>query len=71
MRSFHVREPGSPENMTIDELPDLVPASDEVVIDVDTAGVGFVDTLVVSGRYQNIPPVPFAPGMESAQPARV
>lgn len=64
MRSFHVREPGSPENMTIDELPDLVPASDEVVIDVDTAGVGFVDTLVVSGRYQNIPPVPFAPGME-------
>lgn len=66
MRSYRVWELGSPKDMKIDTLPDLVPGRDEVVVDVAAAGVGFVDTLVVSGRYQNIPPVPFAPGMEFA-----
>lgn len=66
MRSYRVQELGSPRNMKIDELPDLVPGPEEVVVDVAAAGVGFVDTLAVSGRYQNIPPVPFAPGMEFA-----
>ena len=64
MRSFRVQKSGSPATMTIDDLPDLMPADNEVIVNVDTAGVGFVDTLVVSGRYQNIPAVPFAPGME-------
>ncbi|MFG1346633.1 NADPH:quinone oxidoreductase family protein [Xanthobacter autotrophicus DSM 431] len=52
--------------MTIDALPDLSPGSGEVAVDVVAAGVGFVDTLVVSGRYQNIPACPFTPGMEFA-----
>jgi len=70
MRSYRVWEPGSPEAMRIDDLPNLVPAEREVVIDVKAAAVGFVDTLVVSGRYQNIPPAPFTPGMEFAGTVR-
>lgn len=70
MRSYRVWEPGSPESMKIDELPDLVPAQSEIVVDVEAAAVGFVDTLVVSGRYQTIPPVPFTPGMEFAGTVR-
>lgn len=66
MRSYRVWELGSPKDMKIDELPALVPGSNEVVVDVRAAAVGFVDTLAVSGRYQNIPPVPFTPGMEFA-----
>lgn len=64
MRSYRVWELGSPKAMKIDHLDDLVPGSDEIVIDVRAAAVGFVDTLVVSGRYQSIPPLPFTPGME-------
>lgn len=64
MRSYRVWELGSPKAMKIDHLDDLVPGEDEIVIDVRAAAVGFVDTLVVSGRYQSIPPRPFTPGME-------
>ncbi|TNC93660.1 MAG: Quinone oxidoreductase [Stygiobacter sp.] len=64
MRSYRIWEVGSPTNMKLDEVPDLVPAADEIVVDVAAAAVGFVDTLVVSGRYQSTPPTPFTPGME-------
>ncbi|SFU16923.1 NADPH:quinone oxidoreductase family protein [Mesorhizobium sp. YR577] len=70
MRSYRVWELGSPNDMKIEDLPDLVPGQDEIVVDVEAAGVGFVDTLVVSGRYQNIPPAPFTPGMEFAGTVR-
>ncbi len=70
MRSYRIVEYGSPETMRIAELPDLVPGENEVVVNVAAAAVGFVDTLVVAGRYQNTPPVPFAPGMELAGTVR-
>lgn len=66
MRSYRVWELGSPKAMKIDHLDDLVPGAREVIIAVKAAAVGFVDTLVVSGRYQSIPPLPFTPGMEFA-----
>lgn len=66
MRSYRIHVPGAPESMTIDVVPDLSPGPGEVAVDVVAAGVGFVDTLVVCGRYQNIPPCPFTPGMEFA-----
>ena len=42
MRSFRVQKSGSPATMTIDDLPDLMPADNEVIVNVDTAGVGFL-----------------------------
>ncbi|MFC7706255.1 NADPH:quinone oxidoreductase family protein [Plastorhodobacter daqingensis] len=66
MRSYRVWEVGSPNNLKLDAIGDLTPAEGEVVVDVEVAAVGFVDTLVVSGRYQAIPPAPFTPGMEFA-----
>lgn len=66
MRSYRVWEHGSPKAMKIDTLPALSPGAGEVVVAVKAAGVGFVDTLMVSGRYQTIPPLPFTPGMEFA-----
>jgi len=38
----------------------------EVCVRITAAGVNFADTLLVSGRYQRLPPLPFAPGMEFA-----
>ncbi|MFI6928002.1 zinc-binding dehydrogenase [Nonomuraea spiralis] len=48
------------------ELPDPVPGPDQVVVEVEAAGVNFVDGLMVRGGYQIRPPLPFTPGYEVA-----
>lgn len=45
-------------------LPDMVPGG--VRIRIEYAGVSFATTLVVSGKYQRKPPLPFVPGTEVA-----
>ena len=57
---------GSLDQLTVVEEPDLVPAPGQVVIDVEAAGVNFVDGLIVEGRYQVKPPMPYTPGSEVA-----
>jgi len=48
------------------DLPEPRPADDEVIIDVAAAGVNYYDTLIVQGRYQIRPALPFSPGGEFA-----
>lgn len=38
----------------------------EVVIDVAAAGVNYPDVLIVQGKYQTKPPLPFVPGSEAS-----
>lgn len=38
----------------------------EVLLDVHAAGVNFPDTLIIEGKYQFQPPLPFSPGGEAA-----
>ena len=38
----------------------------EVVVDVKAAGVNFPDVLMIQGKYQVKPPLPFTPGVELA-----
>ncbi len=66
MRSYRVWEHGSPSSMRIDTLDDLVPGPGEMVVDVKAAGINFPDVLVVSGKYQILPPRPFTPGKDLA-----
>ena len=70
MRSYRIWETGSSKNMKLDDVADLTPGEREIVVDVQAAGVGFVDALVVAGKYQNVPATPFAPGMEFAGTVR-
>ena len=62
MRAVMVREFGTPRDLSIEEVADPVPAPDEVVIDVQASTANFVDILVISGKYQFLPPRPFTPG---------
>lgn len=66
MRSYRVWEHGAPSSMRIDTVPDLEPGPGTMVVDVKAAGINFPDTLVVSGKYQILPPRPFAPGKDLA-----
>jgi len=48
------------------EFPDPAAGPGEVVLDVAAADVNFADILVMEGRYQILPPLPFSPGKAAA-----
>ncbi|MEM7251046.1 MAG: NADPH:quinone oxidoreductase family protein [Pseudomonadota bacterium] len=57
---------GPAEQLRFGELPAPQPGPHDVAIAVSTAGVSYVDTLVIQDRHQNKHELPFAPGMEVA-----
>lgn len=66
MQAIVCREFGSPDALELAEVPDPVARDEEVVIDVEACAISFPDLLVVQGRYQSLPPLPFTPGTELA-----
>ena len=66
MRAIMVSELGPPENMIIEEAPSPTPGEGEVLVKVDAIAVNYPDLLVIEGKYQVIPPLPFVPGKECA-----
>lgn len=66
MLGYRVHEHGEPNILKIDELPDLQVGHGEILVDVQAAGINFPDVLVVSGKYQRLPPRPFTPGKDLA-----
>ena len=55
---------GPLEQLSYRDFPDPVPGPGEIVIEVKAIGINFADSLVVEGRYQVKPSVPFIPGSE-------
>src|SRR2546425_920014 len=66
MRAMVATRWGEPTDMQLMELPDPEPGRGEVAIDVRAAGCNFFDILMVQGKYQFRPPLPFSPGGEIA-----
>ena len=66
MKALLCTELGPPSKLSIEEIEDPQPGPGEVVIDVEAAGLNFPDTLIIEGRYQVQPPLPFSPGGEAA-----
>jgi NADPH2:quinone reductase len=66
MQALWCREFGPVEDLTVEDVDIREPEADEVRIRVMAAGVSFATSLVVTGRYQRKPPLPFAPGTEVA-----
>ena len=66
MKALLCTELGPPSKLSIEEIDDPQPGPGEVVIDVEAAGLNFPDTLIIEGRYQVQPPLPFSPGGEAA-----
>jgi NADPH2:quinone reductase len=63
MRSVVCEELGS---AAVRDTAPVEPAAGQVVVAVEAAGVNYVDALLVQGRYQIKPPLPFVPGGEIA-----
>lgn len=66
MRAVICREYTGYKNLTLEEFPEPEMDADGVRIDGRAAGVSFATSLVVAGKYQRRPPLPFAPGAEYA-----
>lgn len=66
MKALLCRSLGGPETLEVAEIEAPVPGPGEIAIDVEGCGVNFADTLIIQGRYQVKPALPFSPGMEVA-----
>ena len=66
MRALICRGWGSIEELTVEEVAPPAPAPDEVLIDVRATSVNYADSIMVAGKYQTRPPLPFSPGLETA-----
>jgi NADPH2:quinone reductase len=64
--TWGVDEFGGPDAARLADLETPRAGPDQVRIQVRAAGVNFADTLMVRGKYQATPPLPFTPGMEIA-----
>ena len=66
MRAVLCREFGTVDKLEIAELPGPAIAAGSVRVAVHAVGVNFADLLMVQGKYQEKPPLPFSPGFEIA-----
>jgi len=66
MKAVLCRAYGPPESLAIEEVESPTPGRRQVVVSVRASGVNFPDTLIIQGKYQFKPPLPFSPGGEVA-----
>jgi NADPH2:quinone reductase len=64
MRAIQIRKTGGPEVLELAELPIPKPQADQVLVQIEAAGVNFIDTYLREGRYPAA--LPFIPGQEAA-----
>lgn len=65
-RAVVVRELGEPEALHLEEFESQPLKAGELRIKVRAAGLNYPDVLMVAGKYQHQPPLPFVPGIEAA-----
>jgi NADPH:quinone reductase len=66
MKAVLCKQWGPPESLALEEVPSPKAGKDQVVITVKACGVNFPDTLIIQGKYQFKPEMPFSPGGEVA-----
>ena len=64
MKTLLVKELGSLDTIEIADIEDPVVGPSDVKIEILACGLNFVDSLMIEGRYQIKPAVPFRPGSE-------
>lgn len=66
MKAIRVNEFGGPENLRLQDVPDLKPGPGQVVVRIRAAGVNPVDTYIRAGAYPRKPALPYTPGTDGA-----
>lgn len=66
MKALLCTRPGTPDDLTLSDLPDPEPGAGQAVVRIETAALNFFDLLIIAGKYQFKPEFPFSPGAEFA-----
>jgi NADPH2:quinone reductase len=66
MRAVICRAWGEVETLKVEDVAPPTPGRGQVLIDVKATAVNYADAIMVAGRYQTKPPLPFSPGLETA-----
>ena len=66
MKAVLCKEWGMPGTLVVEDVPSPRPSIGQVVVSVKACGVNFPDTLIIQGKYQFKPEMPFSPGGEVA-----
>jgi NADPH2:quinone reductase len=66
MKALISREPGGPQTLVLQDMPDPLTGPGQVRVAVRACGVNYPDLLIIQDLYQIKPPRPFAPGSECA-----
>jgi NADPH2:quinone reductase len=66
MRAVLCKSWCEPAGLVVEEVPSPALIAGSVRIAVRAAGVNFADSLIIAGKYQVRPPLPFSPGFEVA-----
>ena len=62
MRAVNIKEFTQPDQIAVEEIPDPSPGPKDVLVEICATAANFVDLLVITGKYQFLPPRPFVPG---------
>jgi NADPH2:quinone reductase len=57
---------GTPDDLEFADIPDPTAAPGEAVVRIHSIALNFFDTLIIAGKYQRKPPMPFSPAAEFA-----
>jgi len=66
MKAIRVHQFGGPEQLKLEDVPDLQPGSGQIVVKIYAVGVNPFDTYIRSGSYAIKPQLPYTPGADAA-----
>jgi NADPH2:quinone reductase len=66
MKAVLCTRAGTPDDLTIADLPDPLAGPAEAVVRIAAAALNFFDLLIIAGKYQYKPAYPFSPSAEFA-----
>jgi NADPH2:quinone reductase len=63
MKAIRIHQPGGPEALKLDDVPEPKPAAGEALVQIDAAGLNYIDVYLREGIYKA--PLPFTLGLEA------
>jgi NADPH2:quinone reductase len=66
MKALLCKHHGGPDDLSIDDIAEPTAGPGEAIVDVKAAALNFFDTLIIAGKYQTKPAMPFSPAAEFA-----
>jgi NADPH:quinone reductase len=66
MKAIRAHQWCGPRDLSLDDVEQPQPDSRQILIRVNVAGLNFPDLLIITGKYQYKPALPFSPGFEIA-----